>query len=57
MNPTKNRGWTQVLHDDTRRANLVTNSVISHEWEKDRIMITTKGAYPWSFVTQLFRNG
>ena len=38
------------------RDTLVTNHVISHEWEKDRIAITTNGTYPWSFVTQIFRN-
>jgi hypothetical protein len=30
----------------TRRVNLVTNLVISHEW----------GTYPWSFVTQILRD-
>jgi hypothetical protein len=38
----------------TRRVNLVTNHVISHEWWKDREVITTNGTYPWSFVTQIF---
>jgi len=42
---------------DTRRIALVTNPVISHKWEKDRIVITTDGTYPWLFVTQIFRNG
>ena len=35
---------------DTRRVNLVTNSVISHEWVKDREVCATSGTYPWSFV-------
>jgi hypothetical protein len=39
---------------DTRRVNLVTNPVISHEWGKDREVFTTSGTYPWSFVTQIF---
>ena len=42
---------------ETRRVNLVTNSVISHEWVKDREEFTTSGIYPWSFVTQIFHNG
>jgi hypothetical protein len=42
---------------DTRRVNLVTNPVISHEWGKDREVFTTSGTYPWSFVTQIFHNG
>jgi hypothetical protein len=36
---------------------LVTNPVISHEWGKDRIVITTNGTYPWSFWRQKHRNG
>ena len=24
---------------------------------KDRVLLTTNGTYPWSFVTQIFRNG
>jgi hypothetical protein len=31
----------------TSRVTIVTNPVISHDWGKDRIMITTNGAYPW----------
>jgi hypothetical protein len=34
---------------DTRRVNLVTNPVISHERGKDREVLTTSGTYPWSF--------
>jgi hypothetical protein len=41
---------------DTRRVNLVTNPMISHEREKDREVFTTSGTYPWSFVTQIFHN-
>jgi hypothetical protein len=33
----------------TRRVNLVTNPVISHEWRKDKEMFTTSGTYLWSF--------
>jgi hypothetical protein len=40
----------------THRANLVTNPVIRHEWGKDRIVFTTSGTYPWSFVTQIFQS-
>jgi hypothetical protein len=42
---------------DTRCVNLVTNPVISHEWEKDREVFTTSGTYPWSFMTQIFHSG
>jgi hypothetical protein len=28
-----------------------------YEWGKDGITITTNVTYPWSFVTQIFRNG
>ena len=40
----------------TRRVNLVTHPVISHERGKDREVFTTSGTYPWSFVTQIFHN-
>jgi hypothetical protein len=42
---------------DTRRVNLVTNPLISHERGKDREVFMTSGTYPWSFVTQIFHNG
>jgi len=42
---------------DTRRVNLVTNPMISHERGKDREVLTTSGTYPWSFVTQIFHDG
>ena len=42
---------------DTRRFNLVTTPVISHERGKDREVFTTSETYPWSFVTQIFNNG
>jgi hypothetical protein len=42
---------------DTRRVNLVTNPLISHERGKDREVVMTSGTYPWSFVTQIFHNG
>ena len=41
---------------DTRRVNLVTNPVISHERGKDREALTTSGTYSWSFVTQILHN-
>ena len=41
---------------DTRRVNLVTNPVISHEIGKDREVFIS-GTYPKSFVTQIFHNG
>ena len=36
---------------------LVANLVISHEWRKDGIMSTTNWKSPWSFVSQIWRNG
>ena len=41
----------------TRRATLVTNTVMRHERGHDGIVFTTIGSYPLSFVTQIFRNG
>jgi hypothetical protein len=41
---------------DTRRVNIVTHPVISHEWGNDREMFTESGSYPWSFVTQIFHS-
>ena len=38
---------------DTRCVNLVTNSMINHEWGNDRKVFTTSGIYPWSFVTDV----
>ena len=40
----------------TRRVNLVTNPVISHDWGKNREVFTTSGTYPWSFITQIFHS-
>jgi hypothetical protein len=34
----------------TRRVNLVTNPVITHEWGQDREVFGTSGTYLWSFV-------
>ena len=41
----------------TRRVNLITKPVISHEWGKDREVFTRSGTYPWFFVRQIFHNG
>jgi hypothetical protein len=41
----------------TRRVNLVTNPVISHERRKELEVFTTCETYLWSFVTQIFHNG
>ena len=41
---------------ETRRVNQVTKFMISHEWGKDRKVLTTSGTYPWSSVTQIFHN-
>jgi hypothetical protein len=48
---------TSCSTSDTRRVNLVTHPVISHERGNDREMFTTSETYPWSFVTQLFHKG
>ena len=58
MNPTKNRGElgcnerasSSCPITSTRRVNLVTNSVISHEWGKDMEVFTTSGTYPCKIV-------
>jgi hypothetical protein len=42
---------------DTHRVYLVTTPVISHEWWRDREVLTTSGTNPWSFVTQILHNG
>jgi hypothetical protein len=42
---------------DTRRAALASKLVIGYERGKYRVVITTSGTYPWSFVTQIFHNG
>ena len=41
----------------TRRVDLVTYSVISHERGKNREVFATNGTYPRSFVTKIFLNG
>ena len=41
----------------TRIVNLVTNSVISHEWGKDRKVFATSGTYPRSYETHIFHSG
>ena len=41
---------------DARRITIATNSVISNEGGKDRIVITTNGTYPWSFVQNCCNN-
>ena len=41
----------------TRRVNLVTKPVISHEWGKDREVLATSGTYQWLYVTHLFHSG
>ena len=39
------------------RASFVTNPVINYGWENNWNVITTNGTKPWSFVTQILRNG
>jgi hypothetical protein len=45
-----------ILFPRNQRHVIVTNSLMNYEWGKDRIVITTNGAYLWSFVTGVFRN-
>jgi hypothetical protein len=35
---------------------LVTNMLISHQWGTDRMLITTNGTYPGSFLAQILHN-
>jgi hypothetical protein len=35
---------------------FLLQTLMNYEWGKDRIVITTNGAYLWSFVTGVFRN-
>ena len=66
-NTTKTGGLTELgcsvrifsscSTSDTRRVNLVTNPVISHERGKEREVFTTSGTYPCPFVTQILHNG
>jgi hypothetical protein len=57
-NPLKSRGElvcsgrvsSSCSTSGTRRVNLVTNPVISHEWGQDREVFTTSGTYPCSLI-------
>jgi hypothetical protein len=56
------QGWFGMVGSScstcgTHRATLFSNPVISHQWGKNRIVITTNGTYPWSFVTQTIQDG
>ena len=61
----KKWGWTSLLRkvrsscstSDTHGVSVVNYPVISHEWGKDGILITTNGTFPCSFVTQISRSG
>ena len=50
------KGSSSCSTSATHCVNLNTNPVISHEWGKDREVLTTSGTYPWSFVTEIFHN-
>ena len=39
------RSWST---SGTRRVDIVTNPIISHEWAKDRDVLTISGTYRWS---------
>ena len=41
---------------DTCHVTLIANAVISREWGKDWIVVTTNRTYSLSFVTQIFCN-
>jgi hypothetical protein len=49
-------GRVSSSYSTSRRVALVTNPVISHKRGKVRIMITTNGKRPLSFVTQICHN-
>ena len=61
-NPTKNRGEFRCSErvssscstSGIRRVTLFRTPMISHEWGKNQLVITTSGTYPWSFMTQTF---
>jgi hypothetical protein len=57
MNSCFRKGISSCATSDTRRVDLVTNSVISHERGKNREVLATNGTYPWSFVTKIFHSG
>ena len=38
----------------SHRVTIVSNSIKSHEWRKDRETFKTGGTYPWSCVIQIF---
>jgi hypothetical protein len=44
---------SSISTSGTRRFTLVANPVTSHEWVKERNVITTKGPYRWLFVIQI----
>jgi hypothetical protein len=54
-----NWGWTRVFRKERQfllhrccQVNLHANPMISHEWDKDRIEITTDGTCPWTYASQ-----
>jgi hypothetical protein len=53
--PTKDRGEPRGFGRVSSfcSTTLVTNPVVCHESEKDRIVITPNGTYPWSFETDI----
>ena len=53
----KLRNEQHELHQKSGVNSGITNSVISHERGKERIVIKKKRTCPLSFVTKLFRNG
>jgi hypothetical protein len=61
--PTKNRGELKVLRKGKHFLLYLWQPSCSSSYkpsnksgEKDREVLTTSGTYPWSFVTQIFRN-
>ena len=57
MNPCAHgRVSSSYSTSGTRRVNLVTNPVISHERGKDREVFETNRTYPSSFVSQIVHN-
>lgn len=47
-------GGFVMVGTDIRPVILVTHAKINHQLRKDREVLKTKGAYPWSVVTHKF---
>jgi len=57
MNPDSSKGSVVPVLLMTLVVVLLLHTVISHERAQNRIVITTNGTFPWSFVTPTFCDG